>query len=82
MAVKRAAVAARKAPVKKAAARKSPAKKAAASSMVCGDTLECQVCGLTVVVDETCGCTEVHEILCCSKPMKQKKAKARVRVAK
>mgnify|MGYP001600058105 CR=1 FL=1 len=77
MAVKKAAVAAKKAPAKKA-----PAKKAAAKGLDSGDKYACDVCGLTVVVDEVCGCTEVHEILCCSKPMKQKKAKAKVRTAK
>ncbi len=77
MAVKKAAAATKKAPVKKA-----PAKKAAAKGLDSGDKYACDVGGLTVVVDEVCGCTEVHEILCCSKPMKQKKAKAKVRTAK
>ncbi len=33
-----------------------------------GDTLNCEVCGLTVIVDEECGCA-VTEIICCEEPM-------------
>jgi hypothetical protein len=33
-----------------------------------GDYLNCEVCGLVVVVDEACGCAAA-EILCCKKPM-------------
>jgi hypothetical protein len=33
-----------------------------------GDNLSCEVCGLVLVVDETCGCGEM-DILCCEKPM-------------
>lgn len=47
-----------------------PAAKAATK----GDTLECEVCGLSVVVDEECGCAEAHEIICCDMPMKPKRA--------
>lgn len=50
---------------KESIAQKAPAKKRAAK----GDTLTCEVCGLSVVVDEACGCAEC-EILCCGKPMK------------
>jgi hypothetical protein len=35
------------------------------------------VCGLAVTVDEVCGCVDVCDIICCGKPMKPKKAKAR-----
>jgi hypothetical protein len=41
-----------------------------------GDTLSCEVCGLSVVVDEVCGCAEAHEIICCDVPMKPKRARA------
>jgi len=36
-----------------------------------GDTLNCEVCGLTVIVDEECGCA-VTEIICCEEPMMNK----------
>ncbi|MGV8057697.1 MAG: hypothetical protein AB2L12_06715 [Smithellaceae bacterium] len=36
-----------------------------------GDALMCEVCGLTVVVDEECGCA-VAEIICCDEPMMNK----------
>jgi hypothetical protein len=68
MAVKKAATS------KKVGAKKSPAGKTAK-----GDSYECEVCGLVVTVDETCGCVDVCDIICCSKPMK---AKARKRSAK
>ena len=41
-----------------------------------GDAYECGVCGLLVTVDETCGCADVCDIICCGKPMKLKKSKA------
>ena len=34
---------------------------------------KCNVCGLVVTVDETCGCTEACDIICCGKAMKPKK---------
>jgi len=41
-----------------------------------GDALTCEVCGLVVVVDESCGCA-VGEIICCkTKPMAKGKAAA------
>jgi hypothetical protein len=36
-----------------------------------GDVLNCEVCGLTVVVDEDCGCA-VTEVICCDEPMVNK----------
>jgi len=42
-----------------------------------GDTYVCEVCGLAVSVDEACGCVDVCDIICCGKPMKEKKSKAR-----
>jgi len=58
------------APTKKAAAKKSPVK---------GQSLECEVCGLAVTVDEDCGCVEACDILCCGEPMKVKKSKAKAK---
>ncbi len=52
----------------KAATRTTPAKKA-----TIGDKYVCEVCGFGVTIDEECGCAEFHEILCCGKPMKQRK---------
>jgi hypothetical protein len=60
------------APKKAAAVKKAPIKKTAK-----GDTYECQVCGLAVTVDETCGCIGVCDIICCKKSMKAKPAKAK-----
>lgn len=44
-----------------------------------GDRYVCTDCGLTVVVDEPCGCIGFHELACCGKPMaprrKQKKTR-------
>ena len=62
--------------VKKAA--KKPVKKAAKKSVAKGknkkgQALECGVCGLSVTVDEICGCAEEHPIICCMKPMKKKR---------
>jgi hypothetical protein len=33
-----------------------------------GDNLSCEVCGLVLVVDETCGCDAVA-VVCCDQPM-------------
>ena len=41
-----------------------------------GDKYKCSTCGLVVKVDDTCGCVEFCDIMCCDKPMKKtKKAK-------
>lgn len=41
-----------------------------------GDVLTCEVCGLVVVVDDSCGCA-VGEIICCeTQPMVKGKASA------
>jgi hypothetical protein len=42
-----------------------------------GDSYECEVCGLAVTIDETCGCVDVCDILCCGKPMKERKVKVK-----
>ena len=51
----------------------APKKKVRAAKK--GDTYECRVCGVRVVVDEICGCVEEHAFICCEKPMKKKRAK-------
>jgi len=33
----------------------------------------CEVCGLVVSVDETCGCAKTCDIICCGQQMKPKK---------
>ncbi|MCM8801286.1 MAG: hypothetical protein NC912_04680 [Candidatus Omnitrophica bacterium] len=33
----------------------------------------CEVCGLIVSVDETCGCVDTCDIICCGQQMKEKK---------
>ncbi len=58
---------------KKAATQKPSAKKKVAK----GDAYVCEVCGLAVTVDTVCGCVDVCDIVCCGKPMKEKKAKAK-----
>jgi hypothetical protein len=70
------ATTAKKAPVK--AATKAPAK----AKVARGDAYACEVCGLAVTVDETCGCVDVCDIVCCGKPMKAQKPRARVKTAK
>ncbi len=70
MAVKKAA------PAKKAVAR-STAKAGAKNQVAQGDSYVCEVCGLAVTVDETCGCVEVCDILCCGKPMKARRVPAK-----
>jgi len=44
-----------------------------------GDAFKCEVCGLSVVVEEMGGIaiSEVSPIICCSKPMKKKASKAK-----
>jgi hypothetical protein len=62
--------------VKKATAKKGPAKKVAARGKTkVGDSYVCGVCGLAVTVDEDCGCAEACDIICCSEPMKRKRAR-------
>ena len=59
---------------KSAAVKKAPARKKAAAK---GDSYLCGVCGLSLIVDEDCGCMEAHEILCCGEPMKAKKTRVK-----
>ena len=64
-------------PEKKATiTKKTPVKAVTKKTVAKGDTYACEVCGLAVTVDETCGCVDVCDIVCCGKPMKAQKAKA------
>jgi hypothetical protein len=36
-----------------------------------GDVLSCEVCGLSVIVDDECGCA-IAELICCEEPMENK----------
>jgi hypothetical protein len=40
-----------------------------------GDKYECDVCGLVVVVDKTCGCADLCDIVCCEQNMKKQRKK-------
>ena len=42
-----------------------------------GDSYVCEVCGLAVSVDEVCGCVDVCDIICCGRPMKERKSKVK-----
>ena len=53
--------------------KQAPAKK----KMAKGDSYVCEVCGLSVLVDEVCDCVDVCDIICCGKPMKEKKVKVK-----
>ena len=60
------------------AEKPSPKAKATTKKRVSkGDSLKCEVCGLSVVVEEVGGIAiaEVSPILCCGKPMKKKTKK-------
>jgi rubrerythrin len=61
-------------PAKKASAAKKPKARKTISK---GDYYVCDVCGLSVVVDEVCGCVETHEILCCERPMRKRATRAK-----
>jgi hypothetical protein len=60
------------APVKKAAA-KAPAGK----RLNKGDSLVCETCGLTVVVDECGDVVAAQEIICCEQSMKPRASRAK-----
>jgi hypothetical protein len=56
-----------------------PEKKAAKRTVKSGGSLTCEVCGLSVVVEEVGGVAVAEEtvLLCCGKPMKAKAGKAK-----
>lgn len=57
--------------VKKAA--RKPAGKVLTKGVRKGNRFGCGVCGMVVSVDETCGCVDTCDIICCDEPMKAKK---------
>lgn len=62
--------------VKKATKKKTTAKKATAKGKSkVGQGYACGVCGLSITVDEDCGCVESHDIICCDTPMKKKRTR-------
>ena len=60
------------------------AKPAAKKRVTKGQALECQVCGLAVVVEEVGDVAIAEEtvLLCCDEPMKSKASKAKAKTAK
>ena len=62
---------AKKKTIKKAA--RKPAKKVSTKGVKKGDRFGCGVCGMVVSVDETCGCVDTCDLICCDEPMKAKK---------
>lgn len=55
---------------------KKATKKVSGKGVKKGQAYQCRVCGLSVVVDEVCGCAETCDIICCEKPMKPKRKAA------
>ena len=70
MAVKKEA---KKAPAKKAVVKRAGCKTASRAKVKAGDQYKCSVCGLVVSVDETCGCVQKCDIICCDSQMKKKR---------
>jgi hypothetical protein len=70
MAVRKAA---KKTAAKKAVAKKATSRTASRGKVKAGDQYKCSVCGLVVSVDETCGCVDTCDIVCCDTPMKKKR---------
>lgn len=54
-------------------AQKKVAKRVTKKGVKRGDVYKCTVCGLAVTVDETCGCVDYCDIICCGKEMKARK---------
>jgi 3-oxoacyl-ACP reductase-like protein len=54
----------------KAASKTTKAKKAKVAK---GEKLYCEACGLVVSIDETCGCVEACDIICCGQNMQPRK---------
>lgn len=80
MPAKKAAPAKKETATRKTSSGRKPA--GSGTPVAKGDVYECEVCGLSVVVDEECGCEEVCDIMCCNQPMKEKKARVRSKTAK
>jgi hypothetical protein len=60
----------------KAPARRRAAK-GASGKMNKGDVLACDLCGLTVVVDECGDIMAAQEVMCCDQPMKLKASRTK-----
>lgn len=60
------------------------AKPATSTKVAKGQSLECRVCGLAVVVEQVGDIEIVEErvLLCCDEPMKAKASKAKAKTAK
>jgi len=58
----------------------APEKKTPKKKVNKGDSLVCEVCGLSIVVEEVgdVAVAEESALLCCGKPMKEKTGKAKV----
>jgi len=54
---------------KKTAKNNKSSVKKEKQSINSGTILECQECGMVVVVDELCGCEEYHPVICCGEEM-------------
>ncbi len=70
---------------KAAANKKTQAAKTTAKKRVSkGDSVVCEVCGLSVVVEEVGGVAVSEEttLLCCGKPMKSRRAPAKAKASK
>ncbi len=68
----------------RAPAKKAPAaatKRATARKISKGEGLVCEVCGLSVLVDEYNGYAEETTLVCCGVPMKNRTRGARRKVA-
>jgi len=65
-------------------AKAVPAKAAPKKRVSKGDKVVCEVCGLSVVVEEIGGIavSEESTLLCCGKPMKARKVPAKAKAAK
>ncbi len=64
---------AKKTVAKKTEKKAAKAVKKSVKSVKRGDAYKCGVCGLVVTVDETCGCVDACDLICCERPMKSKK---------
>jgi hypothetical protein len=69
-------------PVKKTTkkATKTEAKPKKGKKVKKGQAFECGLCGFRFVIDD-CGGVEEHYFICCSEPMKQKRATKRTKKA-
>ncbi len=48
-------------------------KKKTKEKVIKGKKLSCNVCGLILKVDNTCGCIEECDVICCGEQMKAKR---------